>query len=274
LIVAQTGGTTGPGAWTVYDRHDFFAAFVDPFVSAAGAVGFPHGEQWLFVGPSGPHVIGKVVKHLASAFGSAEPFAVDFDPRWARKLPEGSFGRQRYLAHVVDQAMSVVDAQDVGAVFTTPPVLRALARRMSDAQRDRIRAVHYGGLAITREEMREFQANAFPRALHLSGYGNTLFGCCLELSTELGREIDYFPHGDRLVLEVVDARGAPVPRGAPGAVRFTRLDRSMLIVRMRERDVAEPIPCPAHAAPGFGLAGVRNPHTPVAVVPGASEGIY
>jgi hypothetical protein len=48
----------------------------------------------------------------------------------------------------------------------------------------------------------------------------------------------------------------------------------MLIVRLRERDVAEPVPCPAHAVPGYGLGGVRNPHTPVADVPAAATGIY
>jgi phenylacetate-coenzyme A ligase PaaK-like adenylate-forming protein len=274
LTVAQTGGTSGPGAWTVYDERDLAAAFVDPFVSAAGALGFPRRAQWLFVGPSGPHVIGKVVRHLASAFGSPEPFAVDFDPRWAKKLPEGSFARQRYLAHVVDQAAAIIESQDVAALFTTPPVLRALAARMSAAQRERIGGVHYGGLPISPAEMSEFQTSVFPKAVHLSGYGNTLFGCCMELSARVGRPMDYFPHGDRLVVEVVDENGTPVPAGAAGRVRFTRLDRSMLIVRMRERDVAEPVPCPAHAAPGFGLAGVRNPHTPPAVVSGANEGIY
>jgi phenylacetate-coenzyme A ligase PaaK-like adenylate-forming protein len=274
FVVAQTGGTTGPGAWTAYRDDEFFEAFVHPFVTAAGAVGFPRGRQWLFVGPSGPHVIGKVVRHLASAFGSPEPFAVDFDPRWAKKLPEGSFARQRYLAHVIEQSMAAIDSQEVGVLFTTPPVLRALADRMTAAQRERIDGVHYGGLAITPQAMRHFQLELFPRALHLSGYGNTLFGCCLELSAKPGRQIDYFPHGDRLILEVVDDDGSPVQRGQLGRVRFTRLDESMLIVRMLERDVAEPQPCPAHAAPGYHWDGVRNPHTPAAVVPGAVAGLY
>ncbi|MCP6726024.1 hypothetical protein NL526_28610, partial [Klebsiella pneumoniae] len=86
-----------------YRSDELLEAFVDPFVSAARALGFPTSEQWLFIGPSGPHIIGKVVKHLAGRFESAEPFSVDFDPRWAKKLPRGSFAAHRYLAHVVEQ---------------------------------------------------------------------------------------------------------------------------------------------------------------------------
>ena len=277
--IVQTGGTTtgaagGFGAWTAYRRDELLAAFVEPFVAAATALSFPSGQCWLFVGPSGPHVIGKVVQHLARELGSAEPFSVDFDPRWANRLAPGSFARARYLAHVVNQAMAIVDRQGVTVLFTTPPVLHALADRMTDRQRNSIRAVHYGGLAIAPETMRQFQESTFPRAVHLSGYGNTLFGCCLELSTRLGRAIDYFPHGDRLLLEVVDDHGEAVAPGESGRVRFTRLDESMLIVRMIERDVAQSVRCPAGAPRGFHLPGVRNPRTPASAPSAAADALY
>jgi thienamycin biosynthesis protein ThnN len=279
FTIAQTGGTTtgaagGFGAWTAYRQDELLAAFVEPFVSAATALGFPRGQGWLFVGPSGPHVIGKVVPHLARELGSAEPFCVDFDPRWANRLTPGSFARARYRTHVIDQAMAIVDRQDVTVLFTTPPVLHAMAERMTDRQRESIRAVHYGGVAIAPETMRQFQQSTFPRAVHLSGYGNTLFGCCLELSTKLGRAIDYFPHGERLLLEVVDDGGEPVAPGESGRVRFTRLDESMLIVRMIERDVAQSIRCPAGAPRGFHLPGVRDPHTPASTPSGVADPLY
>lgn len=279
FTIVQTGGTTtgiagGFGAWTAYRNDDLHAAFVAPFVSAASALGFPWRQCWLFVGPSGPHVIGRVVPHLARALGSAEPFSVDFDPRWANQLAPESFARERYLAHVVDQAMAIVDRQEITVLFTTPPMLRAMASRMTDGQRKTIRAVHYGGLPISPQAMSRFQQEVFPRAVHLSGYGNTLFGCCLELSTELGREIDYFPHGDRLVLEVVNERGERVSDGESGTVRFTRLDESMLIVRMIERDVAESVSCPDRAPHGFHLPGVRNPHAPLDTPAGVPDALY
>ena len=275
LVVAQTGGTTaGGGTWTAYRDEEFVEAFVLPFVAAAGAVGFPPREQWLFVGPSGPHVIGKAVRHLAAAFGSAEPFAVDFDPRWAKKLPQGSFARQRYLGHVIEQAMLVINGQDVGVLFATPPVLKSLAERMTASQRSRVRAVHYGGLPVSPAEMLHFGSESFPSALHLSGYGNTLFGCAMELSTRAGREIDYFPFGPRLLFETVGEDGSAAPPGEAGQVRFTRLDETMLLVRVRERDHAVLLNPPADAPEEFVLPGLRNPATPASQAAQIATGLY
>ena len=275
LVVAQTGGTTaGGGTWTAYRDDEFVEAFVLPFVVAAGALGFPPREQWLFIGPGGPHVIGKVVRHLAAAFGSPEPFAVDFDPRWAKRLPAGSFARQRYLGHVIEQAMLVIDAQEVGVLFTTPPVLAALAARMTASQRTRVRAVHYGGLPVSPAEMLHFESDVFQSAVHLSGYGNTLSGCAMELSTRAGREIDYFPFGPRLLFETVGEDGSAAPPGVAGEVRFTRLDETMLLVRVRERDHAVLLKPPADAPDEFVLPGLRNPATPAAEAAQIATGLY
>jgi len=272
FTVAQTGGTTASGStWTAYRDDEFEEAFIAPFVESATSLKFPAGQQWLFVGPSGPHIIGKAVRSLAMAFGSAEPFMVDFDPRWAKKLPDGSFARQRYVEHVTAQAMAILDSQEIGVLFTTPPVLDSLARRMSEAQRNRIRAVHYGGTAITPEQMRVFQENVLPQALHLSGYGNTLFGCCMELSACLGRQIDYFPFGNRLVFDTVANSDS---EAAEGQVRFTRLDESMLIVGLLEREVAILLPPPKRAPTGFALHGLRNPHPPASTAGRLAIGLY
>jgi phenylacetate-coenzyme A ligase PaaK-like adenylate-forming protein len=231
FVIGQTGGTTGPGAWTAYREDEFHAAFIEPFIVAARHVGFPRRQPWLYVGPSGPHIIGKAMQRLARALESPDPFSVDFDPRWAKKLPPGSFAQERYLRHVVEQAMHVIERQPIGVLFTTPPVLARLVREMTESQRLRIRGVHYGGIALSPALLREFQEQWLPESVHLSGYGNTLFGCALELNPKSGRELDYFPFGDRLILEVVDDEGQPVAEGR-GRVRFTRLDESFLILRM------------------------------------------
>lgn len=274
LLIAQTGGTTGGGTWTAYRNDEFREAFIDPFVAIASELNFPRRAGWLFVGPTGPHVIGMVVPHLARAFESATPFMVDFDPRWVKKLGEGSFARQRYLQHVIEQSMAIINSQDVSVLFTTPPVLRALAGSMTARQRAGIRAVHYGGLPVSPREMQEFQSELFSNAIHLSGYGNTLFGCALELEITAGREIDYFPHGNRLLLEVVDQSGAPLEVGGTGRVRFWRFDETNMILGLLERDMAELIACPPDAPAGFSLPGLRNPHTPAAAVAPQAVGLY
>ena len=272
FVIGQTGGTTGPGAWTAYRADDFHVAFVEPFVVAAHHLGFPRRQPWLYVGPSGPHIIGKAMQHLARALESQDPFCVDFDPRWAKKLPPGSFAQDRYLRHVVEQAMQVIERQPIGVLFTTPPVLTRLVKEMSQEQRLRIRGVHYGGIALSPELLCEFQEQWLPEAVHLSGYGNTLFGCTLELNAKAARHIDYFPYGDRLILEVADEDGRPVSQGR-GRVRFTRLDESFLILRMLERDEAEVVLPPADAPPGFARPGLRNP-SPPKCHPEQAAGLY
>jgi thienamycin biosynthesis protein ThnN len=264
LVVVQTGGTLGDPMWTSYTREDYEAAFVRPFVEAARHVRFPEGGTWLYVGPSGPHVIGRAARSIARETGAAEPFTVDFDSRWVKKLPAGSFAKDRYLQHVLDQAMAVIEIQPITHLFTTPPVLTALAEEMSPTQRRQIRGVHYGGMAIAREQLAHLQHDDFPQAVHLSGYGNTLFGCCLELDASPGRELRYFPHGDRLVFGALpeptdDPRLIQFNEHARGRCVFSRLDASMLLVNFVERDEIELVRPTDNSPASFHSLGVLDP---------------
>ncbi len=265
LIVAQTGGTLGQPAWTAYLENEFREAFVDPFVVAAKHVEFPAGGTWLYVGPSGPHIIDRAADAIARSTGSMTPFSVDFDPRWARKLVTASFASKRYLQHIVDQALAILKSQAITILFSTPVVIRSLADSMPSEHRDRIRGVHYGGMAITSGEMKSVQREAFPNAVHLSGYGNTLFGCCLELGVAVGRELTYYPHGDRILFGVLDeqAGGAGDPIygrvGATGPLVFSRLDETVLLINVLERDCVRLCDPPTKAPAGFWLMGVASP---------------
>jgi hypothetical protein len=128
FVIGETAGTSGAPCATAYRQDEFEAAFVLPFLRVACATGFPHEEPWLWVGPSGPHIIGKVVRELARLTGNMDPFSVDFDPRWAKRLAAGGLARQRYLEHVTDQALDVLRREPVGVLLITPPALAALAR--------------------------------------------------------------------------------------------------------------------------------------------------
>ena len=203
FVLGETAGTSGEPCGTAYRDDEFQAAFVTPFLRVADSTGFPRGEPWLWVGPSGPHIIGKVVRELARQTGSMDPFSVDFDPRWAKRLADGSTARQRYLDHVTAQALDVLRREEVGILFITPPALAALAARLSDSQREAIRGIHYGGMSLTPEMVNDFRA-AFPAAVHLAGYGNTLFGVVMEVADAHRLAMDYYPLDDRVRFHVVD----------------------------------------------------------------------
>jgi hypothetical protein len=282
FVVGETAGTSGEPAATAYRDDEFQAAFVTPFVRVAQATAFPGGLPWLWVGPSGPHIIGKVVRELARQTGSMDPFSVDFDPRWAKRLADGSTARQRYLEHVTTQALDVLRREEVGVLFITPPALSALAQRLDDRQREAIRGIHYGGMSLTPETVNDFRA-AFPRAVHLAGYGNTLFGVVMEVADGHRLAMDYFPLGDRVRFHVVrwpeDGATAWPPRlcerGQLGRVLFDRLDESCLLVGVVERDEAERVaPSPEARALGAHADGLRNPRPPTALAGRLQVGLY
>lgn len=272
MLVAQTGGTTGPGVWTAWLPEEFESAFVRPFTVAATAAGFPAGGTWLALCPSGPHIIGRAAAAIARATGGMDPFTIDLDPRWIRSLEPGSFVHGRYVAHVLGQAIDILEHQSIDVLFATPPLLSALAERLPETLRRRIRGVHYGGMAITTEDRRRLQEEAFPEAVHLSGYGNTLLGCCLELPD--GDRLDHFPFGRRLHLDVRDEAGEPCPPGIRGRVHATRLDHSVLLVSLVERDEASLAPPPATAPAGFERPGLRRPEPITATRSIATAGLY
>jgi hypothetical protein len=263
-IIAETGGTTGRPKRTIYTRDEFHAAFVEPFVRVATATGFPRGALWLWAGPSGPHVIGRAAASCATAMGSPRPFSLDFDPRWFRRMPADSMARDRYLAHLIEQAMFTIEREPIGTIFTTPVLLARLAEAMTRDQRERIRGVHYGGMRLTRELLEPAQRDWFPRAVHLSGYGNSLFGVCMEFGGPSDRTLRYYPFGPRLHAAIDD----------DGHVRMSRLDETVLIANLRERDVAVAVSVPLdNACNGFGL-GIEDPHPPDTESVSADIGIY
>ena len=94
--------------------------------------------------------------------GAADAFTVDFDPRWAKKLPAGSFAAQRYLAHIEEQALAVLEVQNIEVLFVTPAVLSSLTERISEAKRMAIRGIHLGGMAASAEFMQSHDGDCSP----------------------------------------------------------------------------------------------------------------
>jgi hypothetical protein len=122
----------------------------------------------------------------------------------------------------------------------------------------------------------------FPNAVHLAGYGNTLFGVVMEVADGHRTAMDYFPLAERVVFEVVRPGSAdptrppePVRPGERGRVMFHRLDESALLVNVIERDEAERIPLsPEARAVGGAADGLRDPRPPAELTGKLQHGLY
>jgi len=132
-------------------------------------------------------------------------------------------GYMLYMDHLLDQAMNIVDQQEITVLFTTPPLLLALAERMTKQQRQRIAGIHTGGMAQDVETGRALAA-LFPSAVLLPGYGNSLFGVAFEQEQVEGQPSVFYVHDQRLQLRLIprpeDERAAPRLTGKRGQVYF------------------------------------------------------
>ena len=279
LVLAETGGTTGTPVRAVFTPAELLAGFGEPFLRAGRLRGFPCGGQWMFVGPSGPHVIGQAARLLARLHGALEPFSVDLDPRWVR-AQEG-LAAALYQEHVLAQALDLIRREAPDVWFVTPPMLRALAAALPEAVRARVRGIHLGGLPVAAEEALRFR-EAFPRAALLPGYGNSLLGMLPEPEPRRDGLPAYFALEGRLVAEVVLAGpdgepdlGRPALPGERGRVVCHRLDASFFLPNLVERDEATLVEASARVRElGFAGRGLLDPRPVEALVAAASEGLY
>lgn len=285
LILGETAGTTGLPKVTAYLKNEFHMTFVEWFRYIAEYRGFPRKVNWLWAGPGGPHIIGKAVGPVAKSMGSMDPFSIDMDPRWVKKLKPDSLGYKRYLDHIIEQTLDVLKRQCIEVIYSTPPLLLKLAEEMDNKQRMQIRGIHYGGVAIGQKHLKRFKTELFPNAIYIAGYGNTLFGLCMEIGESQNGDLDYYPPGPRMVVQVVSTKKGIQPDkqrlsqvveyGEKGQVVCHRFDESFFIPNMFERDEAIRI-APTEEVQSLGIYqdGVRNPSLLNGLESNAKVGVY
>lgn len=246
MLLSETGGSTGDPCRRVYLPAEFDKAFVAPWRDAVQNFEFPQQGRWLFVGPSGPHIIAQAARAFARATGCLEPFSIDCDVRWIRQQKAGSMGYLIYMEHLYNQALNIISHQKITVLFTTPPLLLGLASRMTPQQRHQIEGIHTGGMSQDTATSREL-ARLFPQAIILPGYGNSLFGVTFEKKQDIGKASTFYVHDPSLHLKLI-----PLPESVDepprlteavalnhrGRVVFHRFDESFLIINMLERDTA------------------------------------
>jgi len=259
MILSETGGTTGDPCRRVYLPEEFKTAFVDPWLKTAIRFNFPKGGRWLFIGPSGPHIIAQAARAFARGSESLEPFSIDCDVRWIKQQHAGSMGHLLYMDHLFIQALNIIKQQRISVLFTTPPLLLGLAERMSSTQREEIRGIHTGGMAQDNKTSLKLK-ELFPAAVIIPGYGNSLFGVAFEKEQKPGVSSTFFVCDPALHLKLIPLPQKETERarltetveiGQRGRVLFHRFDKSFLIINLLERDTAireefEGEPCLSH----------------------------
>ncbi len=254
--IFETGGTTGMPkqriGWNDY-RVDY-SEFSDKINDAH----FPRGGAWLMMGPTGPRRLRLAIEHLANVRGSSCYF-IDLDPRWVKKVLAAKKYQEAkdYMAHVVDQAATILKHRKVSGLFTTPKLLEALAEKVNlwDAG---IRGVFCGGTSMKPQEVRYLVEELLEgRIGFYPTYGNTLMGLAasVPLQPEDQFSVTYYAPQPRAVLRVVNPNqtNETVAYGEFGRVELTTLTKEFFMPRFLERDEAiRRAPRPPYAWDGVG----------------------
>jgi phenylacetate-coenzyme A ligase PaaK-like adenylate-forming protein len=264
-FVFETGGTTGVPKSRV-QMNDFRTDY-EMFSETLPEKYFPKGKNWLMLGPSGPRRLRLAVEHLCQHRGGI-CFCVDLDPRWVITLiKRGAMDElERYKAHVIDQAITILGAgHDVRCMFTTPKLLEALAEELenrgSSMKETGITGIFAGGTEFTPQYTRFAKEELLGDGIYLTPtYGNTLMGlaCSKPVGPLDGYKITYYAPQPRAVIEVVefDDLNRVVEYGGTGRVKLTTLTRETFIPGFLERDEGErERPCDLY--PWDGVSGVR-----------------
>ncbi|MFJ4468226.1 AMP-binding protein [Streptomyces sp. NPDC089424] len=241
--VYESGGTTGAPKRVLF-HHGWFEYALERLAEAVEAWRFPRNGNWLLVVPTGPHVVGEFFRRLAFRHGGI-PLCVDMDPRWVKKLIVRGAAAETtaYLDHLVEQAVHVLETQNVEVLVTTPRVLERLV--LDDAVlklvRRKIRSVLWTGAhmdADTRDLLRTY---VLPETALMGAYGSTMV---LGASPERAGLPDnapciFDPPSPYTSFLVVDpATGRPVLHGERGQVVTHHVSPYMLLPNNLERDTA------------------------------------
>ncbi|MBB5939841.1 aminotransferase class III-fold pyridoxal phosphate-dependent enzyme [Streptomyces zagrosensis] len=276
LDVYESGGTTGSPKRVVWlpDLHEKLCTWHSGVLDDRGV---PRGVNWLTIGPSGPHIFGPISRTLAHRRGGV-PFTVDLDPRWAKRCAaEGRFEEtKRYLEHILDQVEWILRSQDIGVIFTTPPLLEALAghEELAELINRKVRTIVWGGASMNLDTRSLLRDEVFPQRQLLGFYGSTMVGGGMyERAGLAADEPSTFdpPHPFISMRVIAPDTGRLVPYGERGQVVMSHISRSMLIPNNLERDTAIRVP-PAKGFGGDAVADIK----PVPTFGGTTivEGVY
>ncbi|PZT74839.1 MULTISPECIES: AMP-binding protein [unclassified Streptomyces] len=251
--VYESGGTTGAPKRIVLLR-DWLDRLLAWSSAQLDAHGIPQDVNWLVVAPTGPHMVGDVIKQQTALRGGLA-FMVDLDPRWVKRLIADGKGAEAgaYAEHIVDQVAHVLRTQDIGVLMCTPPVLERLSQRedLAELIGGKVRAINWVGTQMDADTRHLYRTEIFPEAKLYSGYGSTMI--LGNASERPGLSDDepcvYDPWSPYMTFSVIDPlTGRPVEYGERGQVVMHHVSKSFFMPNNLERDTGIRMPPPAGTA--------------------------
>jgi phenylacetate-coenzyme A ligase PaaK-like adenylate-forming protein len=241
--VYESGGTTGAPKRVVMLR-DWWESELARQVAHLDERGVPRNRDWLALFPSGPHMAGALMRSQAAAMGGV-PFAIDMDPRWVKKLIAAGKADEAnaYAEHLIDQAAFVLQTQDIGALWSTPPLLERLARRddLVELVRENVQVIGWGGAHMDVDTRQLYRTEIFPGLTIIGTYGSTMIlGGASERPGLTDEDPCIFdPPSPYITFSVVEPdSGRAVPYGERGQVVMNHVSKSFLLPNNLERDLA------------------------------------
>jgi hypothetical protein len=226
------------------------------------ALGVPATGNWLVLAPTGPHMVGELVRRQAAARGGI-CFTIDLDPRWVKKLIAAGRTEEAdaYAEHLIDQAAPVLESQDVGVLMSTPPLLERLARRdhLVELVRSKAELIVWGGAHMDADSRHLYRTEVFPGLTLAGNYGSTMvLGGAAERPGLTDDDPCIFdPFSPYITFSVVDPdTRQPVAYGERGQVVMNHVSKSFLLPNNLERDTATRIQ-PLAGQVGDSVADVR-----------------
>jgi phenylacetate-coenzyme A ligase PaaK-like adenylate-forming protein len=245
--IFESGGTTGAPKRTA-QLPDWVAQVIEWQTDDFATGGFVPGQGFLCLMPSGPHGVGYFSRLVSERLGSVF-HPIDIDPRWVKKIAARNATSEvaAYVDHVVDQAVSVLQTQNVANLHATPPLLQAMARnnRIVDLVNEKIRYLLLSGAHVDVDTL-DLLRDIFPHTAITMAFGSTMI-----LSQAVTRVVDgdafvFDPRTPYVVFWVLDPdTGEQVPYGELGQVVMNHISKGMFIPNNLERDMAIRMPGPA-----------------------------
>ena len=201
---------------------------------------------------------------------------IDIDPRWVKKLAARNAAAEvaAYVDHVIEQAVFILQTQNVANMHATPPLLEAIARndQVVDLVNDKIRYLLLSGAHVDADTL-DLLRDIFPDTTITMAFGSTMV--LSQAVTRIDDDAETFvfdPRSPYVVFWVIDPdTGDQVPYGEPGQVVMNHISKGMFIPNNLERDLAIRRPGPATQI-GDSVCAVR----PVNIFDGEAviEGVY